>query len=255
MSLGKRQKSMVPKSRPVLSRITPLKLGMLTILLLITGGIWGFIELADEVLEGETRRIDEWIMLAMRNSADISDPLGPAWFEEVMRDFTALGGIAVLTALSVAAVGFLLLQKKNKMAFFMVVSISGGLLLSTVLKKGFDRPRPDLVPHESYIMAASFPSGHSMLSAVVFLTLGGLMALNTGQKRLKAYILTLSILATLLVGCSRVYLGVHWPSDILAGWAAGSSWALICWFTALFLQRRGRIEEVNSQIPAADHWN
>lgn len=231
------------KSFLVISRITSLEFGMLIILLLVTTEIWVFIELADEVIEGETRRIDEWIILAMRNSANISDPLGPAWFEEVMRDFTALGGIAVLTALSVAVIGFLLLQNKKKMALFMAVSISGGLLLSFILKKGFDRPRPDLVPHESYIMTASFPSGHSLLSAVVFLTLGGLLARYIEQKRIKIYILTLSILATLLVGCSRVYLGVHWPSDILAGWVAGSSWALICWFTALFLQRRGGIEE------------
>lgn len=231
------------KSSLVKSRITSFEFGMLIILLLVTTGIWVFIELADEVLEGETRRIDEWIILAMRNSANISDPLGPEWFEEVMRDFTALGGIALLTALSVAVIGFLLLQKKKKMALFMAVSISGGLLLSSVLKKGFDRPRPDLVPHESYIMTASFPSGHSMLSAVVFLTLGGCLARYIGQKSIKLYILTLSILATLLVGCSRVYLGVHWPSDILAGWIAGTSWALMCWFTALFLQRRGRIEE------------
>jgi undecaprenyl-diphosphatase len=92
-------------------------------------------------------------------------------------------------------------------------------------------------------MTASFPSGHSMLSAVVFLTLGGLLARYTIQKRLKVYVLALSILATLLVGCSRVYLGVHWPTDVLAGWTAGSSWALFCWLIALLLQKRGQVEE------------
>jgi undecaprenyl-diphosphatase len=226
-----------------LARIRSFELGMLIILLLVTTGIWAFIELADEVLEGETRRIDEWIILAMRSSADLSDPLGPAWLEEVMRDVTALGGIAILTGLTLSVIGFLLLQQKKKMAYFMTVSIFGGLLLSLALKEGFDRPRPDLVSHESLILTASFPSGHSMLSAIVFLTLGGLLVRYIGQKKLKIYVLSLSILATLLVGCSRVYLGVHWPSDILAGWVAGSSWALICWFIALYLQRRGRIEE------------
>lgn len=210
--------------------------------LLAAGGIWGFIELADEVREGETRHIDEWIFLVMRNPVDPSDPKGPEWFEEGIRDFSALGGIAVLTALSLVVVGFLLLQNKKKLALFMVASVSGGLLLSTALKHGFNRPRPDLVPHETYVMSASFPSGHSMLSAVVFLTLGGLLARHTKVLRLKSYILILSILATFIVGCSRVYLGVHWPTDVLAGWTAGSSWSLLCWLTALLLQRFGRIE-------------
>ena len=216
---------------------------MLLTSLLVAGGVWGFIELADAVLEGETRHIDEWIILTMRNPVDLSDPKGPEWFEEVIRDFSALGSIAVLTALSLTAVGFLFLQNKKKLALFMLASVTGGLLLSTVLKHGFDRPRPDLVPHETYVMTASFPSGHSMLSAVVFLTLGGLLARYTKERRLKSYILTVSILATCIVGCSRVYLGVHWPTDVLAGWTAGSSWSLLCWLTALLLQKRGRLEK------------
>ena len=216
---------------------------MLLTSLLVAGGVWGFIELADAVLEGETRHIDEWIILKMRNPVDRSDPKGPEWFEEVIRDFSALGSIAVLTALSLTAVGFLFLQNKKKLALFMLASVTGGLLLSTVLKHGFDRPRPDLVPHETYVMTASFPSGHSMLSAVVFLTLGGLLARYTKERRLKSYILTVSILATCIVGCSRVYLGVHWPTDVLAGWTAGSSWSLLCWLTALLLQKRGRLEK------------
>jgi undecaprenyl-diphosphatase len=216
---------------------------MLLSSLLVAGGIWSFIELADEVLEGETHNVDEWIILVFRNPADLTDPLGPEWIEGVMRDITALGSIAFLTAFSLAVVGFLLLQKKRGMALFTTVAVSGGLLLSTVLKHGFNRPRPDLVPHETYVMTASFPSGHSMLSAVVFLTLGGLLARYTIQKRLKVYVLALSILATLLVGCSRVYLGVHWPTDVLAGWTAGSSWALFCWLIALLLQKRGHVEK------------
>lgn len=226
-----------------LSQITPLESGMLLASLLVAGGIWSFIELADEVLEGEIHHIDEWIILAFRNPADLTDPLGPEWLEGVMRDITALGSIAFLTALSLAVVGFLLLQKRRGMALFTTVAVAGGLLLSTVLKHGFNRPRPDLVPHETYVMTASFPSGHSMLSSVVFLTLGGLLARYTIQKRLKVYVLALSILATLLVGCSRVYLGVHWPTDVLAGWTAGSSWALFCWLIALLLQKRGQVEE------------
>lgn len=226
-----------------LSRISPIESTMLLISLLVAGGIWGFVELADEVIEGDTRQIDEWIMLLLRNPEDLSDPLGPQWFEEMMRDITAFGSIIFLTLFSLAVVGFLVLKKKKGMALYTTTAISGGLLLSTLLKHSFNRPRPDLVPHGSYVMSASFPSGHSMLSAVVFLTMGGLIARYTKQKQLKVYVLMLSILATFMVGCSRVYLGVHWPTDVLAGWTAGASWALFCWVCVIFLQRRGQVEE------------
>ena len=225
-----------------LSGIHSLELWLLSVTLLLVGGIWAFVELADEVFDGDTRKLDETILLLLRNPADHADPLGPPWFEEVMRDLTALGGSAVLVLVSVAVVGFLLLQRKKGMAFFMTAAVTGGLLLSTLLKSLFDRPRPDLVPHDSYVMTASFPSGHSMLSAVVFLTIGGLLARYIDRRRMKAYVLLLSGLTTLLVGCSRVYLGVHWPTDVLAGWTAGACWALLCWLTALVLQRQGRVE-------------
>jgi undecaprenyl-diphosphatase len=226
-----------------LTRITRFETGMLLVSLLVAGGIWGFIELADDVFEGDIQHIDEWIMLSLRNPENLSDPLGPVWFETTMRDITAFGSVVFLAFVSLAVVGFLLLKKKKGMALFTMAAVSGGLLLSTILKYSFNRPRPDLVPHGTYVMTSSFPSGHSMLSAVVFLTLGGLIARYTKQKQLKMYVLTLSILATLLVGCSRVYLGVHWPTDVLAGWTAGASWALLCWVCAFLLQRRGRVEE------------
>ena len=227
----------------LLSRIKPLEAGILLAMLLVVGGIWSFIALVDEMLEGEIRDLDVLIIEAFRNPADLSDPLGPKWFEGMMRDITALGSVFFLTTLTLAVIGFLLLQKKKGMALFTIVAVSGGLLLSTALKHIFDRPRPDLVSHEVYVNSAGFPSGHSMLSAVVFLTLGGLLARYTRQKRLKVYVLSLSILASLLVGISRIYLGVHWPSDVLAGWTAGASWALLCWVIALLLQRRGGLEE------------
>ena len=215
---------------------------------LAAGGFWIFIEIAEEVFEGETLRLDEVILLSLRNPADLDDPIGPGWFEEVMRDFTSLGGTAILVALCLAVLGYLLLQKKRGMAFFMAAAVIGGFILSSALKSFFDRPRPDIVPHSTYVISASFPSGHSMLSAVVFLTLGGLLARYTTNRRLKIYVLTLSVMATFIVGCSRVYLGVHWPTDVLAGWTAGASWALLCWTGALLLQRRGRVEG-NGYVP------
>jgi undecaprenyl-diphosphatase len=134
------------------------------------------------------------------------------------------------------------LDRKAHAALFVVAAVGGGMLLSTLLKMGFDRPRPDLVPHGALVYTASFPSGHATLSAVVYLTLGALLARVQPRFVLKFYLLGLAIVLTVTVGVSRVYLGVHWPTDVLAGWALGAAWALFCWAAALWLQRRGQVE-------------
>ena len=215
---------------------------VLATLALAAAAIWGFAELADDVLEGETHTFDERILLALRSATDRSDPLGAGWLEELMRDVTALGSTGILTFITLAVAGFLALERKSHAALFVVVAVGGGMLLSTLLKIGFDRPRPDLVPHGAIVYTASFPSGHSMLSAVAYLTLGALLARVQPRRLLKLYLLGLAILLTVAVGASRVYLGVHWPTDVLAGWAIGAAWALLCWAAALWLQRRGQVE-------------
>jgi undecaprenyl-diphosphatase len=204
----------------------------LFILVAIAGGIWLFVEIADEVVEGDTHHFDRIILLAMRNPSDTRDPWGPKWLEEMGRDFTALGGMGILILLTAGTAGGYLLKKRRTTALLIVVAVFGGFVISLVLKQGFDRPRPDLVPHGSYVYTQSFPSGHSMLSAITYLTLGSLMAGTLNHRSLKIYVMAMSILITLLVGLSRIYLGVHWPTDVLAGWTAGASWSLICWFVA-----------------------
>lgn len=215
---------------------------------------WAFIELADEVFEGETHAFDSEILLALRNPQDIANPLGPSWLEEAARDFTGLGGYAILTMLTAAAVAYLLMAGKRGAALLVLISIVGGTLLSTGLKLGFERPRPDLVPHAARVYTASFPSGHAMLSAITYLTLGALLARVEKSRRISAFIMGLAMAMTLLVGASRVYLGVHWPSDVLAGWAVGAAWAALCWFVALQLQRKGQVEKPGetSLPPEAD---
>ncbi|WP_372624797.1 phosphatase PAP2 family protein [Falsiroseomonas sp.] len=211
-------------------------------LLLVAGGIWAFVELADEVQEGETARIDRALLLALRSATNPADPLGPPWLEEVGRDLTALGGIAVLTLLSLTITAFLLLRGLRGAAALLAVSVAGGMLVSQSLKSVFERQRPDLVPHGAEVFTASFPSGHAMMSAVVYLTLGVLLARVETIFRVKAFVLGIAVLLAVLVGVSRVYLGVHWPSDVLAGWTVGAAWALLCWLLARWLQRRGRVE-------------
>jgi undecaprenyl-diphosphatase len=217
--------------------------GLLVTMSLLAAGVWIFAELADNVIEGKTGSFDRAVLLALRNPADLTDPVGPKWVEEIGRDMTALGGVGAVTLLTLAVLGFLLLQGKRRTSLFLVLAVGGGLLLSLALKSVFDRPRPDLVPHGSYVSTTSFPSGHSMVSAVTYLTLGALLARVQRQRRLKAYLLLVAFLATGLVGASRVYLGVHWPTDVLSGWTAGSLWALLCWEVARRLQLTGRMEQ------------
>jgi undecaprenyl-diphosphatase len=220
--------------------------GWLIGLLAVAAALLTFAGLAGEVLEGDTRAFDRTILLALRDPADLSDPIGPRWLEEVARDVTSLGGTAILTAFTLAVVGFLALAGKRAAAVLVAVSVGGGTALSSLLKVGFARPRPDLVPHAVEVYTASFPSGHAMLSAVTYLTLGALLIRVQPRRRVKVYIFALAVSTTLLVGASRVYLGVHWPTDVLAGWCVGAAWALLCWLVALRLQRTGQVETAAS---------
>jgi undecaprenyl-diphosphatase len=206
----------------------------------IASGVWIFSLVAGEVMEGGTQAVDQRLLLSMRH-ADLS-PKGPPALQESARDVTALGGATVLTMLTVITVGFLLLDEKRFMALFVGGSVASGLVVSSILKSLFQRPRPELVPYGSYVVTTSFPSGHSMLSAITYLTLGALLARSQQRKRLKGYFLLIAGLLTFLVGVSRVYLGVHWPTDVLAGWTAGASWAILCWLVARRLQSRHSIE-------------
>ncbi|MDF3073222.1 MAG: superfamily [Alphaproteobacteria bacterium] len=214
------------------------EMALLGILLLIAASLWLFIEIADEVVEGEIDQIDRMIFLAFRNPADIRNPLGPPWLEEAALEITALGSFAVLGLIIVAALAWLLLLRKAGAAVLVGVSVMGGVLISSLLKTGFGRARPDLVPHIDAVNTLSFPSGHAMSAAVVYLTLAALLARAQEHRRLKFYLIGVAVTLTVLIGLSRVYLGVHWPSDVLAGWCVGSAWALMCWAVALWLARR-----------------
>ena len=209
-------------------------------LVLLSLGLFGFFKLTEEVVEGDTRGFDQSVLLWFRNKADLSDPIGPQWLEVVMRDITALGGLLILGLLTIAACGYLWLTQRHKLALFVAVSIPAGSLLNTLLKEYFTRPRPDIVPHGTGAALSSFPSGHAMMSAVVFLTLGALLSLSTENTRIKIYILFWSVFLTVIVGISRVYLGVHWPTDIIAGWIAGGTWAVLCLLVGHWLLRTQR---------------
>jgi undecaprenyl-diphosphatase len=215
---------------------------MLAALASIAVGTWLLAELADKVLEGDTQAYDEWVLRRLRSPDDPRDPLGPPWFEAIWRDVTALGGAAVLTLVTLACAGYLLIGKRYRTLALLLAVTIGGLAVSVAMKALFARPRPEFMSEMEHVVSASFPSGHSMLSAIVYLTLGALLARTKSALRHKVYLITMALLVTLLVGVSRVYLGVHYPTDVLAGWSTGLVWALTCWLIAYFLQKSNLIE-------------
>ena len=217
------------------------ELRVLVVLFVVAAALFAAAELADEIT-GDAREVDTAVLLAFRNPADLADPIGPPWLEAAFRDITSLGGTVVLTFITIIVSGYLLMDGKRATALLVIAAIGGGYLVSNLLKLGFGRPRPELVAHLVDVRSLSFPSGHAMLSATTYLTLGALLARVHSRRRIKAYLLAVAVGTTLLVGVSRVYLGVHWPTDVLAGWCAGAAWAMLCWRVALWLQRRGQVE-------------
>jgi undecaprenyl-diphosphatase len=228
--------------KPLADRALRLELSVLVSIGTVGALLWAFVSMAEEVLEGETRKLDEMLLMALRDSADPADPWGPRWVEEMARDLTALGGVAVLLLVTLAAVGYLRLIGQKYSALVVLAAVVGGQLCSTLLKIGFDRARPEMVPHAVTVYTASFPSGHAMMSAVTYLTLGALLARAHSGIAIKSYVLSVALILTLLVGMSRVYLGVHWPTDVAAGWAVGAAWALMSSVLMRWLQKRGEVE-------------
>ncbi|QDV75343.1 phosphatase PAP2 family protein [Botrimarina mediterranea] len=214
-----------------------------------------FLEVADEVAEAEILGVDSGLLLSLRNPDDLADPIGPRWLEEMMRDFTALGGIGVTTLVTAGAVAYLVMIGKRAMAAYVVVTVVGGVALSLALKAGFDRPRPDLAPHGSHVYTQSFPSGHATTAAVVYLTLGAMLARIQPLWRVKALILTMAVALTVAVGFSRVYLAVHWPTDVVAGWALGLAWALGVWLVAMGITRFTRHKHGSEMQKVADQMS
>jgi len=232
------------------TRWARVELTTLLLFALVTGAALAFIQIAENVTEGDTGAFDQRILLALRDPTDRNRPLGPVWLAEFGRDLTALGGAGVLTLLTTAVVVFLVLQREKRLALLVLVAVVSGTILGSVLKEAFGRPRPDLVPHGSAVYTSSFPSGHSMMSAVVYLTLGALLTRVLPRRALKAYVLALAVVTSILVGISRVYLGVHWPTDVLGGWAAGAAWAVLWWLIANWLERWRRAARYHAQQPS-----
>jgi len=205
--------------------------------------LWGFLALASEVMEGDTKTLDMRILVALRKSDDPSRPIGPDWVQNSLMDLTAIGGPTVLGLVVVSVAGFLLLQGRYHTAIVVLATAASGEIANYAMKNLFLRPRPDVVPHLRDVTSSSFPSGHAMESAIIYLTLGAMLMRLAERRVTKMYCIGIAIVLTLLVGISRVYLGVHYPTDVIAGWMFGFFWASLCWIVAKRFERETGVAE------------
>lgn len=190
---------------------------------------------------GHQFAFDRAIMLAMREPENIRVPEGPVWLKQVMIDATALGGETVLTLVVAITAGFLAIRR-HWLTFWLVLggTISGSWAVGLV-KSIVARPRPVLIDHLVEVWSASFPSGHAANSATIYLTVALLLMQIVEGRSARWYLMSVAAVLVALIGISRVYLGVHWPSDVLAGWSFGALWALGWWSLGGWLRvRRAR---------------
>lgn len=197
-----------------------------------SGAAFIFLRIASELLEGETFAFDRSILLSLRRADDLSVPIGPSWLAHALTDITSLGGITVLGLITLISVTYLLMISRRSVALLLLISVIGGWGLSNGLKIGIGRPRPDIVPHLIEVGDLSFPSGHAMVSAATYLTLGALLSELQAIRAAKVFVLAVAVFLTFIIGLSRIYLGVHYPSDVLGGWCGGAAWAMLCWIVA-----------------------
>lgn len=225
--------------------ITPL--AALTIL---AAGALAFMDIADDFSEAESRAFDQHVLSSLHPGPDLSVPIGPTWLAHTAQDLTALGSVSVLLVVALIAIGNLVMQGRRLQAMLLGFALAGGLVLSETMKSVFERSRPPDLYHSAEFLNASFPSGHALLSTVSYLTLGAMLARGLKRRREKLFALGVALTLALLVGATRVYLGVHWASDVLAGWCLGAAWAMACWLIEWGIEKRAGSPTATPDTPA-----
>ena len=228
---------MFNKARKVLTYILTHELALLLAGLAIAAGVWGFIELADEVMEGDTNAADEFLLLMFRTNNDPGNPLGGATTAYWMKDLTSLGGIPLVTLLTCVSALFLALTRRWFLLAMTLVAVIGGGLMIRFLKDFFERERPDAAFQLMAETSQSFPSGHATMSAVVYFTLAVLLAQTQKQWNLKVFFVVVAAVLTVTVGVTRVFMGMHYPTDVLAGWIIGGVWATFIWLASKLIYK------------------
>ena len=230
----------IRRRAPALLGLARREIGPIAIVLVVGLCLLVFRHIAEEVGEGDTRAFDRTILYALRTPGNLSRPIGPDWLNVAATDVTSLGSVTVLGILVILVAGLFLSFRRWREALMLLLASGSGLVVTNLLKDLFQRDRPPAVLHAVRAINASFPSGHAALSATVFLTLGALIAHFAERRRVRVYALSAAVILSLLVGCSRVYLGVHWPTDVLGGWCIGAAWALLWWGAAIAWERISR---------------
>lgn len=208
------------------------------LMLLAGAGIALFLVIAFAVSDGSVQPSDENYLHVLRNDANPSVPNGPAWLLPAMKAVTTLGNGWFFTLVVCFAVAVLAWRRDWSAMWLLIAVALGGFALMLALKAGFARPRPDTVPRLIDISEFSFPSGHAMMSAAIYVSLAVMLARGLRQRTARSALITAAVLLSLVIGFTRTYLGVHYPSDVLAGWAAGAFWAGLCWLGAFYLTSR-----------------
>ncbi len=183
-------------------------------------------------MSGNAQAFDEAVLRSLRSAADGAIPVGPAWLTPFAREMTALAGTPVLTVATMALAGWFIVRREWALLTILLVAVIGQTLLASGFKDLFGRPRPDVVPHLVHATGNSFPSGHSTSAASIYLTLAAMVASQTKAPAVRAYVFIVAVTMALIVGASRVYLGVHYPTDVIGGLSFGAAWAAIVWIAA-----------------------
>ncbi|MES2300865.1 MAG: phosphatase PAP2 family protein [Pseudomonadota bacterium] len=154
-------------------------------------------------------------------------PAGPAWVLEAVRDLTSLGGVLLRNMVALGALAALLFLRLRREAVLLAATIASGWIINTLIKVAVGRPRPLIVPHLTEAGGQSFPSGHSFNSAVVYIAIALAFAAISPRRSVRWTLVSLAIALSLAVAITRVWLGVHFPSDVAAGWLGGAGWAFL----------------------------
>lgn len=186
----------------------------------------GFAVIAMLVQHGQLAAFDRAGLLIWRGGETLS-PDGPPKLAEMVRDITALGGVLLRNLIALAAVTALLFMNRQRQAMVLTLTVVGGWILNSALKGLFARPRPEIVPHLMEAGGASFPSGHSFNGAVVWIAVTLVFAAHAARPSTRAAIVGSGIIVSAAIAWSRVWLGVHYPSDVIAGWLGGAGLALV----------------------------
>jgi len=229
--------------RNLIKELATKEIKILLVLLTFFLSLFVFINVGMLVTNGTTKQFDESIIKYFRVEGNNSEPTGPYFLTESMRDITSLGGETIITIITIFVVGFLYFQKRYNTMWLLLVATIGGILISLGLKEFYGRARPDISYRLISVTPLSFPSGHSMMSAIVYLTQAAIIARIQKNKKIRIYILSAALFLVFIIGFSRVYLGVHYPTDVIGGWTVGLAWASFCWLVAWYLQKRNKLKQ------------